>query len=468
MWNKVSLPIKITVPLVLMQVLGLILGGWVLMAEINEARLNEMDELLEGQSELIAETLLHNVIPLEIPLKSELFRELEKDPRIYFQLADSKGVLIFASVGQDLEKRTELSAQIATYPMPLDTPYDLPQSIEKWRALHTEIKYPVGVDSEVTLTLHTALDETASIAELDSIRTRIVIGAFALGLLTTIATVAIVLLSTVNLRLFARNLEKIDPDNPVWSSSIRARSAEEVLVFTSFDKMMQEMVKARQTQKLFLANASHELKTPVAGMMAALEVLLARERSNADYQATCRELLRTVRDMKRLTGALLDTSLLDGQKTIAFQTIDLREIISRALERWAPHALSKAVRIDWQPPAHPLPLLAHPELLDVALSNLIDNALKYSADSGEVRVHLRALPGKIILTISDEGIGMSAETVARLGEVFYRADAARSVRDSFGLGFANAKRILESHRARLRIFSKLGKGTEVEIEFERV
>lgn len=466
MWNKVSLPIKITVPLVLMQVLGLVLGGWILMAKIDEARLKEMDELLKGQSELIAESLLHNVIPLDVPVKSELFRDLEKDSRIYFQLTDPEGQLIFASIGQGKDKRAELAGQLSQKHKPLDFPYNLSHSTEKWRAIRTQIKYPSG-GIPLTLTLHTALNETASIAELDNIRTRIVAGAFFLGLLTTIATVAIVLLSTVNLRLFARNLGKIDPENPKWSFPIRARSAEEILLFTSFDKMMQEMVKARQTQKLFLANASHELKTPVAGMMAALEVLLARERSVADFQAICRELLRTVRDMKRLTGALLDHSLLDGQKSMALQTTDVREIVSRALERWLNLARTKGVRIQWHQPNRPLQLLAHPELLDVAISNLIDNAIKYSPENGKVSLELKETAQKIILKISDEGIGMSPETQARLGEVFYRADAARSVRDSFGLGFANAKRILESHKAKLHVTSSPGKGTSLQIEFDR-
>ena len=231
-----------------MQILGLMCGGWILMAKIDEARLNELDELLHGQSELIAEALLHNVNRLDLPEKAELFRDLEKDSRIYFQLTGSEDQLIFASIGQETDKRQELGAILSRQVMPLDIPFDLPTKAETWRAIRTEVKYP-GPKGSITLTLHTALNETASIDELDGIRTLVLLGAVFLSVLTSIATATIVMLSTTNLRLFARNLARIDPVNPKWSFPIRARSAEEILLFTSFDQMMQDLAKARQVQE---------------------------------------------------------------------------------------------------------------------------------------------------------------------------------------------------------------------------
>lgn len=464
MWNKVSLPLKITVPLVLIQILGLMSGGWILMAKIDEARLNEMDELLRGQAELISESILHNSNRLDLPEKSDLFRDLEKDSRIYFQLTNQDGLLIFASVGQGRDKRAKLAQELSRLTVPLEAPFDLPAEGETWRAIRKQIEYPV-VSGTLNLTLHTALDETASIEELDGIRSLVYLGAIVLSILTTIATAAIVLLSTLNLRLFANNLAKIDPLDPKWSFAVRARSAEEVLLFTSFDKMMQDLVKARQVQKLFLANASHELKTPVAGMLAALEVLLARERSVADFQAICKELLKSVRHMKKLTGALLDTSLLEGDKALIFQTVDFRDVLMAVMERWEPVAKERAISMDLHLPETRMNVAAHPELLDVAISNLIDNAIKYNRDQGLLKVSLLVKDGRILLTIEDQGIGMDASTQTQLGEIFFRADAARSHRDSFGLGFANAKRILESHFAQLKVASIPGKGTRIEIAF---
>ncbi|RZA19370.1 MAG: HAMP domain-containing histidine kinase [Proteobacteria bacterium] len=469
MWNKSSLPLKITLPLVLMQILGLICGGWILMSKIDAARLNELDELLIGQTELITESLIHNAEQPDFLERSEFFKEFEKDPSLYFEIVRPDGSILYTSSGPDPAFREELGRFFQGPNVALNKPYDVDINDQTWRTVYTLIRFPNSQKAE-TLTLKTAMDETVSIDELDSIRTLIIVGGGLLSILTTIATAAIVLLSTVNLRLFAKNLRLIDPENPKWSFPVRAHSAEEILLFTSFDTMMQEMLKARQIQKLFLANASHELKTPVAGMLAALEVVLARERSPESYQAICRDLLRTVRDMKRLTGALLDTSLLDGHKNMALQTIDFRSVVQRVVDRWSNHAAEKSITLEWTPPPLPLWLAAHPELLDVAVSNLVDNAIKYSSSGKSVGIELKSSSdGKTLaLIIKDQGMGMDAATQARLGEIFYRADVARSHRDSFGLGFANAKRILESHKAKIKVESAIGMGTRVTIELSQV
>ncbi len=450
-----------------MQIFGLMGGGWILMAKIDEARLSEMDELLRGQSDLISESLLHNASRLELQESSELFRDLARDSRIYFQVTSLNNELIFSSVGQDQEKRAELASLFAKKLMPPDLPFDLMTGPDTWRAVRKVIKYP-GDNGQVSVTLHTALNETDSIAELDGIRTIVLLGALLLSILTSIATAAIVALSTTNLRLFARALSRIDPANPRWVFPVRGRSAEEHLLFSSFDQMMRDLVNARQMQKLFLANASHELKTPVAGMLAALEVLLARERSLADFQAICKELLKSVKHMKRLTGALLDNAQLEGSKSLNLQTVDLRELVDAIVERWKPFAEENHGELVYLRPSASMQIPASAELLDVAISNLIDNAIKYNRREGRVTVELSKSGHLYLLRIEDQGIGMDEETISQLGEIFFRADTARSHRDSFGLGFANAKRILANHSAQLEVKSQKGMGTRILIEFSSI
>lgn len=447
-----------------MQVLGLLGGGYVLMAKIDEARLQELDEFLKGQSELFSEALLNDENRLDLPQKTELFRDLEKDPRVYFQLDNLSGEQIYSSLGQVKEKRAELADKLKSSSAALNRAFDLPAEDEQWRAIRTEVEYP-SADGSVKLILQTALNETQSIEELDRIRALVFAGAMGLSVLTSILTATIVLLTTTNLRLFAKTLSKIDPVDPRWDFPIHARSAEEGLLFTSFDQMMQNLLKARQAQKLFIANASHELKTPVAGMMAALEVLLSRERTAADFQAVNRELLKSVRHMKRLTSALLDTSILDINKALTFQTLDLRELVDTVVERWTPLANEKKIEILYQRSSEITNIGAHPELLDVAISNLLDNAIKYSHESSQITVEVSKRANTVQLTIRDQGLGMDEQTRQHLGQIFFRGDLARSQRDSFGLGFANAKRIIENHAARLNVESKRNEGTTVELIF---
>ena len=472
MWNKVSLSIKIAGPLVLMEILGLIFGGFTLIAKIEKARAKEMDALLMGQADLVEESFRFSKGPPDFNDKHDLFGELDRDPKIFFLVMNDESKVLYVSKGAKRAVQKELSDAVMTRPdgtPHLDELFDIILGSEKWRATKENIKYKDSANNLTRWRVYTAIDETASVAELNTIRQMILVGALGLAILSSLATAAIVLLTTSNLRLFAQSLARINPENPVWTFPVAAQSSEEGLLFESFGKMMSEMETARQNQKLFIANASHELKTPVAGMMAALEVLLARERSSADYQAVCRDLLKTVKDLRRLTGALLDTSLIEGGKLQPYVSLPLNDIVDAVLERWKPSLKLKAMHLKWKRPAMVYSILGNQELIDVAISNLIDNAIKYTQERGCVEITLdRAHDGQVRLAIRDNGIGMGAAEREKLGDIFFRADVSRSNKDSFGLGFANAKKILQSHGAKLVVNSNPDKGTEINIFFPSV
>jgi len=464
--------LKITGPLILMEILGLVFGGLALIAKIEKARLNELDALLTGQSDLVEESFRFSKGPPDFQNKHDLFGDLERDPKIYFQVVSDDGTTLYASKGPKDEIRHQLSSEILSHAKSNRRPgelFDINFRGEKWRATKENFGTRELMGQTSNWQVFTAIDETASVGELNTIRNLIIIGAIGLAVLSSLATAAIVLLTTSNLRLFAQSLSTIDPENPVWTFPVRAQSAEEQLLFASFGKMIGEMETARQNQKIFIANASHELKTPVAGMMAALEVLLARERSPAEYQNVCRDLLKTVKDMRRLTGALLDTSLIEAGKIQPFETLSVNEIVETVLDRWRTSIRAKDLDLKWQMPTQNYQTFGNRDLIDVAISNLIDNAIKYSHPRGRVEVRLEAgIEGTAKLTIKDHGIGMQSSETEKLGAIFFRADISRSTKDSFGLGFANAKKILLSHKATLSVASQLGTGTEVTIHFKRL
>ncbi|MBC7658174.1 MAG: hypothetical protein H7249_00545 [Chitinophagaceae bacterium] len=470
MWNRVSLTLKITGPLIIMEIMGLVFGGLTLVSKIEKARLKEIDTLLIGQADLIEESLkVTHGLP-EKGAKNELFGELDRDPKVFFQIVDGTGTIIYTSKGPKATIQTQISQLImerAQKPLAPEELFVMSFGGELWRSIKENIEYPDRTGSLLKWQVYTAVDQTASMSELYFIRKLIFGGAILLAIVTSLATAAIVLLTTSNLRLFAQSLAHINPDNPVWNFNVAAQSAEEGLLFTSFGKMMGEMETARQNQKLFIANASHELKTPVAGMMAALEVLLSRERAVADYQAICRDLLKTVKDMRRLTGVLLDTSLIEGGKIQQCLPIDLKTLIETVMDRWKPNAKAHNISLRWQFEKGQFTVMGSLELVDVAISNLLDNAIKYSYQGNEVELHLRRqTDGFIKLSIKDYGVGMNAAEQEKLGDIFFRADVSRSNKDSFGLGFANAKKILHSHGARLLVNSTPKSGTEISILWE--
>ncbi|RZA11500.1 MAG: ATP-binding protein, partial [Proteobacteria bacterium] len=174
--------------------------------------------------------------------------------------------------------------------------------------------------------------------------------------------------------------------------------------------------------------------------------------------------LKTVKDLRRLTGVLLDTSLLEGGKLQPFAAVDLRAVIETVLDRWRPTASARQIELKWETNRGEFLILGNEELVDVAISNLVDNAIKYSEEKSQVELQLAKLAdGSIRFQIKDKGVGMNAQELEKLGDIFFRADISRSTKDSFGLGFANAKKIIQSHGARLSVVSEPKVGTAVNI-----
>lgn len=204
MWNRVSLSIKIAVPLVLMEILGLIFGGFTLIAKIEKARVKEMDALLLGQADLIEESFRMAKGPPEFDKRHDIFGELDRDPKVFFLVKTAAGKILHISRGPDSAVQQALINIFQNRPDPtpdIDELYDINLGAEKWRATKETIDYKDSEDQKSRLRVYTAIDETTSVAELNTIRQLILVGAFGLAIASSVATALIVLLTTSNLRL---------------------------------------------------------------------------------------------------------------------------------------------------------------------------------------------------------------------------------------------------------------------------
>lgn len=472
MWTRTPLAIKITVPLILMQISGIVFGGLALVAKIEDTRLSEIDSLLRGQADLVEESLRYSKggVP-HLAIEGEVIREMEHDPRLYFIIVGPDRTTHFASQGPLPRISQQLGPAILAVPSKHEEPFDISFGNERWRAMKEVLDAENRGTHPFNGNLFLAVDLKAAMAPLATVRKLIFAAAILLSVITTVATAAIVSLTTSNLRLLARSLGAINPLAPAWSFRERAQTAEERLLFTSFRTLIEEIRKARQKQSLFIASASHELKTPVAAMMTALEVLLAKERSVHDYQETCRDLLKTTRDLRRLTGTLLNLALLESDAQGDSGRLDLRDVLKLLYERWTREVKGRGrgISLSCRTPEGPCFVTGNMELLEVALGNFIDNAVKYSHAGGRVEVSLHAAAdGHHEVRIKDQGIGIAAADLEKLGDLFFRADASRAALDSFGLGFSHAKRILASFGATVQVRSQPEKGTEVTVLFPSI
>ena len=227
--------------------------------------------------------------------------------------------------------------------------------------------------------------------------------------------------------------------------------------------------RAERMRADFVANVSHELKTPLAALIGFIETL----RGPAREDARARERFLTLMDaearrMDRLVGDLLSLSKLESGPPLARDArADLVSVVQRVLTLMEPVAARAKITVRSQIGPIRAPVRGEEDRLVQMLTNLLDNAIKYGKP-GPVTVSLTAEEGEWVLTVADRGPGIPAEHLPRLTERFYRVDTARSRSlGGTGLGLALVKHILRRHQGRLEIDSQPGAGTTVTVRLPR-
>jgi two-component system phosphate regulon sensor histidine kinase PhoR len=228
-----------------------------------------------------------------------------------------------------------------------------------------------------------------------------------------------------------------------------------------------ELKKMDQVRRDFVANVSHELRTPLSILRGYIETLL-------DNPKTSREELSRIltvmeRHSKRLDLLVEDlltlAQLESGNPNLQLGNVDLSRFFEEVVRDWEKKLASKRLgMIVDLPPGLPT-LRADRARLQEALYNLLDNAVKYSREHGEIRLMTRQRDNEIVLSVSDNGIGISKEDLPRIFERFYRADKARSPESirGTGLGLAIVKHIAQLHGGHVEAESEVEKGTTIRV-----
>ncbi|WP_241127010.1 sensor histidine kinase [Novosphingobium terrae] len=217
----------------------------------------------------------------------------------------------------------------------------------------------------------------------------------------------------------------------------------------------------------FVANASHELRTPLSSIIGYVETL-SDAGDKVDGALTQRFLgtvLREARRMQTLLADLMSLSQLEAEKHDLPETrIELPQLAQRVVREFAP-APGGAIRVEFDKGEDAPVVRGDAKQLEQLLRNFIDNALKYGDGETPVRVVLKAAPRNMTeLSVTDTGAGIAPEHLPHLTRRFYRTDPGRSrAAGGTGLGLAICKHIVERHRGRLDIASKLGVGTTVSV-----
>lgn len=267
-------------------------------------------------------------------------------------------------------------------------------------------------------------------------------------------------------RRLTRPLERIaEGARAVGGASLSARipevSPDEELreVTAILNEMLGRLETVFETERRFLADASHELRSPLSNVRGTIEVALRRPRSGDEYRETLAASLAEIERLSRLVNSLLTLSRADaGQLPFTFAPCQLAAVAEDAVKAHASRAAERDVRLDLAAP-EPLEVLADADRLREVIDNLVDNALRYAPPGSAVGVSVRREGDRARLSVQDSGPGLSLGEQAHVFDRFYRADRSRARHSGgTGLGLSIAQAIVGAHRGQLSVQSAPGRG----------
>ena len=231
----------------------------------------------------------------------------------------------------------------------------------------------------------------------------------------------------------------------------------------SFNDMTRQVQESQQSQKDFIANVSHELKTPLTSIQGfARAIQDGTAQSPAELAQAADVISMEAARMHRLVQGLLTLTKLDaGTIAFSFEVMDLNPLLTAARHRFTPQTEAAGIDFIVTESAKAATVNGDPDRLMQLLDNLLDNALKFTPAGGTITLSSEVLADTVLVHVSDTGEGIPAEDQSRIFERFYQVDKARpggEVR-GYGLGLAICQQIVQAHGGTLSVSSKPGEGS---------
>lgn len=226
-----------------------------------------------------------------------------------------------------------------------------------------------------------------------------------------------------------------------------------------------EHVRLDNMRKEFVADVSHELKTPITSIMGYSDTLLECEYDEETRKKFLTVISSEARRMAKLVTDLLTLSRYDNKKvTQEVTSFDLGELVKKCQEKLRFEIEKKGHNVECFVTASVPPVIADKYGIERVILNILSNAIKYTPDNGTIKVYVGFVYNDAYIKVIDNGIGIPESDLTRIFERFYRVDKARSRElGGTGLGLSIAKEILDKNKGSIDIKSKVGKGTEVVI-----
>ena len=227
-----------------------------------------------------------------------------------------------------------------------------------------------------------------------------------------------------------------------------------------------ELKRADEMRRDFVANVSHELRTPLSILRGYIETMRDDPKMP---RAECARILEVMEQHSKRLGLLANdlltlAQLESGTSSPQLNDVDFGQFLAGLVRDWKRKFMAKNLKVAIDLPADFSIVRADEALLREIFDNLLDNAVKYSSKHGEIHLGAQRRGSEIVLSISDQGTGISQEDLPRIFERFYRADKARSGElGGTGLGLSIVKHIAQLHGGRVEAESELGRGTRIRV-----
>ena len=233
-----------------------------------------------------------------------------------------------------------------------------------------------------------------------------------------------------------------------------------ILGFLLTEKTLHPIKNNMEKQKRFIADASHELRTPIAVVISGLEVNLNNKKLDlSEAKKTLENALVEMKEFSKLSNSLLDISKYDTKVEKNYEPILIDEFLKKIVEK--DKNLTQIKNINFESEIESSAIIkGDKNELSRVLFNVIDNAIKYTKEGGKIFLSSKISADKYIITISDNGIGIPQNILGKIFDPFFRADTSRNT-EGAGLGLTLSKKIVENHKGTISVKSEENKGTRV-------
>ena len=223
-----------------------------------------------------------------------------------------------------------------------------------------------------------------------------------------------------------------------------------------------ELKKLEVYRREFLADISHELKTPIFAAQGFIHTLLdgaINDKANRE-----KFLIKAAKNLDGLEALVQDIILLSqmetGELKMVIETFDISNLVKDIFEQVEDRAEKKDTKLILNANEKHIVVLGDPFRIKQVILNLVDNSIKYGNENGEVQVELERDKENVLISIKDDGPGIAPEHLSRIFDRFYRVEKSRSKeRGGSGLGLSIVQKVIESHQSKVSVISKIGKGT---------